>query len=446
MNKKLKIALNYCDSEQGFAMPIAIGMGLIMILIAATMIIRAQGDRVTASAQKSTAQSLSVAEAGVTRVQQFLNKNRSLATVNYPWSSYVTNTTNGLGCSTSSSLYTDSIPFDNWQQIGNGDDQFKVTSYTYSVTNNATNTGEGILVVEGRSRQGTAVNSITKLQVKIPVQRKFLPSFSPPGVWASSYSVGNNDFKTDVVVDAGCTSTITSSQETDNFSPVTATTPVKFIKEPSLALTSSLPVPTQCPPPSSFTNANKPCAIYISGPINSTQIFPRVNDMLLPAVGGYGITGTGTNGEYIYYITKGGGTNSVNLAGSDSLTITPGQKVTFYLEGNFNATGSSDIIHNCGILPGCSPTDFQIFGGQNTTQILIRGNSTIDAFIYAPNAINSGVDGTGQLRGAMWIKEWDASSANHVVLTQMAAWNNLPKAVLPPNINTPTSWQRLESN
>lgn len=445
MNKKLKIYLIRRSSEQGFAMPIAIGMGLIMILIAATMIIRSQGYQVTASAQKSTAQSLSVAEAGVTRVQQFLNKYRSFATVNYPWSSYATNTTTGLGCSTSSSLYTAANAFDNWQQIGNGDDQFKVTSYTYSVTNNTTNTGEGILVVEGRSRQGTTVNSITKLRVNIPVERKFVPSFSPPGVWASSYSLGNNDFKTDVVVDAGCTSSITSSQEANNFSPVTAAS-VQFIRDPSLTLPSPLPVPTQCPPPASFTSANKPCAIYITGPVSGDQIFPRVNDLLLPAAGGYGITGTGTNGEYIYYITKGSGTKSVDLGGNDQLTITPGQKVTFYLEGNFNTTGGSDIIHNCGVLLNCSSTDFQIFGGQNTTQILVRGNSTIDAFIFAPNAINSGVDGTGQIRGAVWIKEWDASNANHVVLNQKGTWNNVPKTLLPPNINASTSWQRQESN
>lgn len=441
MNKKLKIALKRRSSEQGFAIPIAVGLGLVMILIAATMIVRSQGDQITASAQKSTAQSLSVAEAGVTRVQQFLNKYRSFATVNYPWSSYVTNTTSGLGCSTSSSLYTEAQALDDWQPIGTGDDRFRVVSYTYNVTNTTTNTGQGTLVLEGQSRQGTTVKSTTKLQVNIPVQRNLTPSFPPPGVWARSYTLGNNDFVTDAVIDAGCTSSITSAQETSNFSPVTAGGTVKFIRDPSLTLPGPQSVPTQCPSPGSFTNANKPCAIHITGPINSTQTFPRTTDMATSPTG-YGTAGTGINGEYIYYITKGSGTNSVNLAGSDKITITAGKKVTFYLQGNFNATGSSDIIHNCTAGTGCSPTNFQIFGGNDTTEILIRGNSTIDAFIFAPNASNSGINGTGQLRGSMWIKGWNASSANHVVLSQTGAWDNVPQFLRPPNINATTSWER----
>lgn len=55
MDKKLKIALRRSSSEQGFAIPIAVGMGLIMLLVGVTMIIKSQGDQVTASAQKNTA-------------------------------------------------------------------------------------------------------------------------------------------------------------------------------------------------------------------------------------------------------------------------------------------------------------------------------------------------------------------------------------------------------
>lgn len=52
MNKKLKVALKRRASEQGFALPIALGLGFVMLLIGATMIMRSQGDQVTASAQK----------------------------------------------------------------------------------------------------------------------------------------------------------------------------------------------------------------------------------------------------------------------------------------------------------------------------------------------------------------------------------------------------------
>lgn len=446
MNRKLKTALILMrnSKEQGFAVAIALVIGLVMLLVGTTMIVRSQGDKTNGTLQKSTSKSLSVAEAGVTRIQQFLNNNRLFATVNYPWSNYVTNTTTGLGCSTSLSLYVQAHALDDWQQIGSSDDRFKVISYTYNVTNPATNTGQGTLVVEGQSRQGTTVTSTARLQVNIPVQRKIIPSFTPPGVWANSYSLGNNKFQSDVVIDTGCTSSITSSQES-NFSPVTAAT-VKFIRDPSLTLPGPLPVPTQCPSPASFTIANKPCAIYLSAPLTSSTTFPRPIDIVASTLNGYGTTGTGTNGEYIYYIPKGSDTNSVNIKGNDVITITSGQKVTLYLEGNLNSGGSSEFKHDCSTttLP-CSPTDLQIFGGQNTTQILIRGNSTIDAFVFAPNASNSGIDGTGQLRGSMWIKGWNASSANHVMVTQTGKWNNLPQFLQPPNIDTTASWQRQET-
>ena len=52
---------------QGFALPVAVAMGFIVLLIAATLIMRSQGDGITAAAQMNTAQSLSVAEGGIVR-------------------------------------------------------------------------------------------------------------------------------------------------------------------------------------------------------------------------------------------------------------------------------------------------------------------------------------------------------------------------------------------
>jgi len=52
------------QNEQGFAIPVAVGIGLITILVATTMMLRSQDDQVTALAQKQTAQSLGIAEGG----------------------------------------------------------------------------------------------------------------------------------------------------------------------------------------------------------------------------------------------------------------------------------------------------------------------------------------------------------------------------------------------
>lgn len=84
MHRKLKAALR-CRSDLGFALPVAVGMGLIMLLVAATMILRSQGGQVTASARKRTGASLAVAEGGIARTlaQLTQSNNAGLLTRNY---------------------------------------------------------------------------------------------------------------------------------------------------------------------------------------------------------------------------------------------------------------------------------------------------------------------------------------------------------------------------
>ena len=67
-------------NQAGFALPVAIGMGLVMIIVAASMIGRAQGDQIITNSQRETNRALSTAEAGVLRVQSFLDRHKILAT------------------------------------------------------------------------------------------------------------------------------------------------------------------------------------------------------------------------------------------------------------------------------------------------------------------------------------------------------------------------------
>lgn len=85
MHRKLKAALRCRSSDRGFALPVAVGMGLIMLLVAATMIVRSQGGQVTASARKRTGASLAVAEGGIARTLAQLTQpnNAGLLTRNY---------------------------------------------------------------------------------------------------------------------------------------------------------------------------------------------------------------------------------------------------------------------------------------------------------------------------------------------------------------------------
>lgn len=415
MNKKLKITLKNCSSEQGFAIPIAIGLGLVMILIGTTMIVRSQGDQVTASAQKSTAKSLSVVETGITRVQSFLNQDRGFANQNYPWTAYLESLANP--CS-SGSLYDEAAEFDDWITVGLND-RFRVISYTPTAT-------EGVLLVEGQVRQGGNVISTTRLQAKIPLDRTRIPTFSPPGAWAQNFGLGNNRISGSVI-DAGCPPGSLDSGERSQISG-------DVLTNPSLTLPPPLTVPSG--------------AISLPAITSGTTGLPRSSDR------------PNANGEYVYHVASSSG-DSIDLrGGGEQLIIKPGQKVALYLDGNIRTQGSGvKIGHNCydtdnladgepnGIIqvPGCTPTNFQIFGGTNTTSILLGGSNTVDAFIFAPNAINSGVNGGAQIRGSVWIKEWDAANGAHTVIVQTGGWNNIPPSLWPPRLAPLSSWQRQEA-
>jgi len=138
MNKNLKIALKNRSSEQGFAIPIAVGMGLIMLLIATTMIVRSQGDQVTASAQKGAADSLSTSETGVTRVQSLFNTWRVLPSVTLTnidtssssWQKVFDASPVNVCLASGASNPTAGYRVNEWITLTNGD-KFKIIDYTY---------------------------------------------------------------------------------------------------------------------------------------------------------------------------------------------------------------------------------------------------------------------------------------------------------------------------
>jgi hypothetical protein len=69
------------NKEKGFALPLAVLIGLILMVTGITMMMRAQGDQSKVIAQKAQADALRSSEAGVTRVQDLLNSVRVMAKV-----------------------------------------------------------------------------------------------------------------------------------------------------------------------------------------------------------------------------------------------------------------------------------------------------------------------------------------------------------------------------
>lgn len=79
MNLKLKLLLLNRNNDQGMALAFALSIGVIMMLAGTIMIVRSQTDQTHVQAQQSTAESVSAAEVGATRIFSLLNENRYLA-------------------------------------------------------------------------------------------------------------------------------------------------------------------------------------------------------------------------------------------------------------------------------------------------------------------------------------------------------------------------------
>lgn len=152
MNKKLKLVFEYCSGEQGFALPIAVGMGLVMILISTTLLVRSQGDKVTALAQMNTARSLGLSEVGVTRTQSAFKQNSTLAATPYN----VNSATNSAVWTASSLLA--GVGAGGWIPVSTFGN-YRIVSY---VPDNP-GTGIGTLEVSGKAPQG----AITSLLVQM---------------------------------------------------------------------------------------------------------------------------------------------------------------------------------------------------------------------------------------------------------------------------------------
>lgn len=459
MNRKLKIALKRRSSEQGFALVVAVGMGLIMVLVGTTMLIRGRGDQVTASAQKATNQGLSAAETGITRYQDLINTNRIIATYTRTgtpgWTNAATIPGITSGCTSgggSSTVTPASVT--TWQNVDLNvpsdptQGQYRLVDYTYTPNSGViapAAPGTGTLTVEGRVNQtgtgSTATEDVrtatTKLQVNIPVQQSDINNVPVPGLWIKSGTMpGNQKTKGNILLN-DCSLSPAPAADSHQAIDTSLSPPGPYIDpvtgEPYQTKQVSLTFPVLPPKPTFITLPNN----QVLGAISSSQTFPRIGDR----------SSTGA----IYPLTGGVFEYSVaSVSGNNTITIrnTPGVKVKFYLDGDI--AKQTDFLHDC-TTSGCAPTDFQIFGyGASGSRICLNGNGLIDAFIFAP-AYSAGVDGNGQFRGSIWVNDFEApscsSSSNHIVVVQSASWTSLgltPQS-LPPRLSPISSWQRQEA-
>ncbi|MCZ8047418.1 MAG: hypothetical protein GPI90_03975 [Microcystis aeruginosa K13-05] len=453
MNNRLCLHL-MANKEKGFALPLAVLIGLILMVTGMTMIMRAQGDQSKVIAQKARADSLTSSEVGLARVQDLLNSVRVMATVDrnctsgdcwqnarYDVDTDPTDLQKHLkklvdaapSCSNPNDAVTlkkkinelRDLSADQWVDLDLGNNSYyRVVEYNYRI-----DTGMGVLTLEGLSRKSAAtdITNITidrdsddnaasrnRVVVTIPIldaPRHAFNRTTVPALWISEGTADDGaKFEGDVVE-------VVAWPECD-------------IKQ------DKIPTPSTGTPPYKaqvvgvfFPNLPEtPTGIPSLGDLTSSETFPRTGDTASPS------------GVYEYIV------NNINLDEEDDekITITPGKRVVFYVKGNINGA----IEHDCGTEPGCKPGNLQIYAysESDSAQICLRGDQTLQAFIFAPD-YSLGKTDNGTFIGAAWGKNWGQisgclSSSGAVAVTQGVEWTELIYDLKPqfPRLGQIANW------
>ena len=461
MNNRLYLHL-MANKEKGFALPLAVLIGLILMVTGMTMMMRAQGDQSKVIAQKARADSLTSSEVGLARVQDLLNSVRVMATVDSNctagdcWQNAQVPTDNpstdlqrhlkklvdaAPSCSNPNNADTlkakinelRGLSANTWFELGNNR-YYRVVGYDYSI-----GTGRGVLTLEGLSRTSaatdltnTAINrdiddnaaSRNRVVVTIPIL-DFRPlafnRTTVPALWISDGTADDGaKFQGDVVekVVSPCNIDQTKIQQPTSAPSPPYTAQFVGVFFPDLpAITGGIP------------------SVQKDLVLTTSETFPRTGDTRTP------LTINSQSVDVYEYIV-----NNINLSGSDKITITPGKRVVFYVRGNIQGA----IEHNCAGESDCKPGNLQIYAdnglGSLDPQICLTGNQILQAFIFAPD-YSLGNTGDRNFFGAAWGKNWGeitdcASNSGAVAVTQGVEWTDLIQDLKPqfPRLGKIANW------
>ncbi len=420
-------------AQTGFAVPLALGLGLVMIIVAASTIGRSQSDRNTTSSQKETNRSLGVSEAGVVRVQAFLDRTKLLATKNLDkW----VDTLNVLPSEQASCSLLDIIALKQQAEIFKNHtwidlDRKDLNKGRYQIVDYQYQAGVGKLTLAGKiDVYNTTKNSAkSTLTVEIPVSSEDA-KILPPGLWAQTLKLNPSQQVNGQIRAVTCpqiTATdpdgVTGVDRT-NIAEVDAKPTGQIIADPFTVI----PQPKKAP-----NNA-----ILLPAITSSIELpRPRFSDR-------------DDNNEYNYLVDVDSLSGySIDLKTGDKIDINipSGKKVNLYIKGNINLGGSQ--IRN--VNPNTS--SLRIYGSSQTVKLIIKDNASIAAFIDAPFADAQSISSIPTqpnpgITGAVWVKSWDsATSMGKISIIQSGNWAELGinKPQQPSQLSALGSWQRVET-
>jgi hypothetical protein len=424
------------NSESGFTMPLVLGLGLVMIIVASSIILRSQSDRSTTNLQRETNRVLSVSEAGVIRVRSFLDRYKILATKNLnTWSNTIDNLSPAqANCRSIDPIVAkqQAVLFqgNNWIDLDASDlrkGKYRVVDYQYQ-------NGIGKLTIMGavdvyNNAQNTAKSTLT---VDIPIGSEGV-NIQPPALWANTFNLNPNQKVTGQIRATSCPQLpqndphLISGVDSNNIALISGLPSGEIIADPFTSIPSAKVAPNN--------------AIALPA-ITTSIVLPRPSSIDLPDA----------NGEYHYLVDIDNATSkhSIKLQDIDriELNLAADRKVNLYLKGNIDFGGSQTLNVNA------SNPNLRIYGSPQTVKLTIKDNAAIVAFIHAPSAdvksISSATPNPNRkIAGAVWVNSWDsATSSSEIPIMRSGNWADfgISKSEQPSQIGAISSWRRVEGN
>jgi hypothetical protein len=477
------------NSHRGFALPIALMVGLVILVVGATMIIRAQSDQSNVISQKAKTVANAAAETGMTRLQNTILQYPAIAQYSMEeWQNVVTaytanaNTTDatltGLvatvrtqSCDAKSKtdaqvksdlvLAMSTMAASTDQTLPNPDSSnsnfapyYKLVKYYYYP--------DGTAKFHLLGKAGSNGNARSNLVATVPVAGDKItnPTVAAfPGLWVKQYlRAGQNDnnpgtLEAHVAYDCGINAgTFTTSAGNGSASGYT-----KYVSSGTSGGGTAIRValPTGDPAPE-VTLMPMPDPPSSASGVTPASLGSITGSLTLPRSG----TDTTSSSNYkssnqtYYYTASSISGNGVNLQ------FTAGQKVVIFLTGNISIGGSSQITHNCGNVSGCDATDVHILGSTSSANGLFStgGNSAVcSIFFWAPTYtvdMNGGGNagdcpsGANQ-NGIYWVKAWQGGGqGSHEALVESGSgWDKVKSVVTLPvknKLGSTTQWGMVD--
>lgn len=475
-----KSALISDANDQGFAIPLVFGLGFVLLLVGMTMVFRTQGDEVNAIAQSQTAQSLGVAETGVTQTIFHLKKFAVLSTTNLSnWPTTTAALSASNSCSGGGTATTPSSDELTWITAAKTNNWINLSEGRYKVLQYQVDSRLATLELEGQMGNSTAV-----LEVKFPIKQ--VPT-SVPGLWLQNVTNPPADVSTDLSIEGNVCLEGPLPSDSDKLSSVHLTGPGTLDFPPG-GTPQLIPNGDQIP---ILPDLPSSTARYDLGSLDASNCYimlPRIDDTQRETqdsnlkVSGLSNNCSSFNSStsdvpsgdvYNYFFT---GDDSIKLSNAQILiNPPPGKRVAIYVQGKVFLSGTSSStgapVLTCSGTPNSirtyighpnDPKKLAIYGsaqsgnadgspnyggGRYSEIIDISDTTLIQGFVFAPSAELK--ISQGQVRGAAWVKKILSSNSSgcRIAISQQdvgTAATSLANSGK-NTITTVTSWKRKEA-